>query len=343
MSGDPLAALKASRAQAFNLSTNIGRTRLRALLEKADRELSQRLHQSDWLRGSGKDTFTATQMRVTLAQIRAVTANVTHGMAKLMGQQAEDASSHAVSSLVDYLQRAEKAFSGVASQPLPLREAAMLSKVGQGVNSSLLRRLASSGEPLAGADEEPHPAKLGILQRYGVDTIDHFEDSLQQSVVQRKTWAETRGDMVEQSPFLQGAPAHWAERVVRTETMGAYNRAGWETIREADQALGDMCKILAATFDDRTGWDSYQVHGQIRRPEEPFAWADGLYQHPPNRPNDRETVVPHRIAWVIPPYLKPKSDGEVAARYKMERKTGSPGPRPMMTTIPLNSFGKSPK
>lgn len=122
-------------------------------------------------------------------------------------------------------------------------------------------------------------------------------------------------------------------------TMGGYNRAGWEATRAADDELGDMVKILCATFDDRTGWDSYQVHGQIRLPDQAFEWADGAYQHPPNRPNDREVVVPHRIAWPIPANLVPVGDDLVAAVYARQRKTGGPGPRPLMTTVDLGRFG----
>jgi len=122
--------------------------------------------------------------------------------------------------------------------------------------------------------------------------------------------------------------------------MGAYNRAGWEAIREADAQLGDMVKIVSETFDSRTGADSFAVHGQIRRPEEAFEWWDGLYHHPPNRPNDRATVVPHRVSWPIPPALAWRSQGEITARWHMEGRRGSPPDRPKMTTIPLGQFGQ---
>jgi len=122
-------------------------------------------------------------------------------------------------------------------------------------------------------------------------------------------------------------------------THGIYNRAGWESIREADEQLGDMLKILSATFDDRTGADSYAVHGQIRRPEESFQSWFGLYQHPPNRPNDREVVVPHRMSWPIPPYLAWRSDAQVLARWHYDGRKGSPPPRPLMTTVPLEKIG----
>ncbi len=307
------------------------------LLQKADRELSARLNQDSYLRSAkGKESFTAVQMRATLVHIRKVTAQVTHGMERILKGQVSAASEHAVGSILGYLDKADKLFKGVASEPLNLREVAVMNKVAAGVEASLLRRLST-------IPGETGRKKMGILQRYGVETIDKFEETLQQGFVQKKRYEDVRNDLVENSPFLQGAPAHWAERIVRTETMGAYNKAGVETIKAANESLRDMCKILSATFDDRTGWDSYQLHGQIRMPDEPFEWDGEFFQNPPNRPNDREVVVPHRISWPIPPYLKWKTDAEVMKRFKMQRKTGSPGPRPKMTTIPIDRFGKPSK
>jgi hypothetical protein len=100
-----------------------------------------------------------------------------------------------------------------------------------------------------------------------------------------------------------------------------------------------VTKILCATFDSRTGSDSFAVHGQIRRPDEAFAWWEGLYQHPPNRPNDREIVLSHRTSWPIPAELAWRSDSEVAARWALEGRKGAPPPRPKMTTVPLDRFG----
>lgn len=329
-----------NRANAMDLSTNVGRRRMREVLVRAQRDLNKRLGQAEGVGGPGKESFTATQIRATLAQVTDVLKSSTKDMRKVILEQGKDASGQATSHLVDYLQAADKSFRGIGENPIAIKEAGMLDRVNSGVESSILNRLSSTGEPIEGADAKPHKAKMGILQRYGVETIGHFEEILQRGVLTKKPWAEMRDEIVQASPFLQGMPAHWAERIVRTETMNAYNRANFEAVNAADEELGDMVKVLSATFDDRTGWDSYQVHGQIRRPTEAFAWADGLYQHPPNRPNDREVVIAHRISWPIPDYLRWRSDGEVMARYRMQRKTGNPGPRPIMTTVALERFGK---
>lgn len=129
---------------------------------------------------------------------------------------------------------------------------------------------------------------------------------------------------------------------VTGNTMHAEGRAANQAIGEANQQLGDMCKILSSTFDSRTGSDSYAVHGEIRRPSEEFQSWFGSFSHPPDRPNDRGIVVPHRISWPIPAELKPKGMGAVASRWSAEGRKGSPPPSPLMTTIPLEQFGKPP-
>lgn len=332
-------ALVHNRQEAIQLVQAVGLRKTRELLEDATRDLQKRIDAK--VRAGADEGFSLAQMRTTLAQIKLVTRDLTYGLKDTILDTGAQAADHAAGHTLEYLGRAEKAFTGVAAQPLALKEASMLSSAKMGVQASILRRLASSGEPVEGADDEPHPAKLGILQRYGVETVGHFEKTLRRGLLARKSWREMRQDLIAQSPFLQQAPASWATRIVRTEVMGAYGRAGWEAIREADDQLGDMTKILSATFDERTGSDSFAVHGQIRLPEEAFESWYGFYQHPPNRPNDREVVVPHRISWPIPPYLAWKDASQIAARWRLEGRKGRPPERPEMTTVALDRFGNS--
>jgi hypothetical protein len=227
---------------------------------------------------------------------------------------------------------AERHFRGV-SQGLQLDEAAMFESAVSGTKTSILSRIA--GDP-------DHPARPGVLARYGTTVIGHFERELQQRFLAKTPWDEVKDRLVASSPFLQGAPAHWAERIVRTEVMNASNRSAWESIRNADEQLGDACKILSCGIDFRTGADSIAVHGQIRKVEEAFESWFGAFQHPPDRPNDRATVVPHRVSWPIPDYLAPRSDGEVASRWRQEGRKGSPPARPLMSTIDRKLFGVTP-
>jgi hypothetical protein len=324
-------ALARNRRAALQVSTQMGRQALLKLLECSQRDLSKRVRQAEGLRGPGEDSFTAVQMRVLMRQIRQVSKELKAGLGDVVLGTGAKAAEASAGNLVDYLHAADQAFRGIGTQPMQLREAALFDAASQGAESSILRRLGSDPE---------HPAKRGILDRYGLATVGHFEQVLQESLVSRLPWADVRERLIDESPFLREMPMYWAERIVRTETHGAYQRAQWNGAKEAKEQLGDVVKILSATFDDRTAADSYAVHGQVRHVEEPFESWFGLYQHPPNRPNDREVVVTHRLSWPFPPYLKWKTDAEVQARWLYDGRKGPCPPRPLMTTVPLQSFAK---
>lgn len=331
---DPLVAarevLARNRGYALGYLQQAGTRRTQELLKAAADDLAKRLKQAEGPKGPGKDSFTAAQIRSTMAQVQAVTKDLQKGMRKHLVGAAPEAAEQGAEGAARYMVAADKAFRGVGTQPLAIRTAMMLEAARSGSSGSILRRIA--GDPF-------HPGKPGVLQRYGMATLGHFERELQKGVIARKSRAQVVEDLTEASPFLQGAPRFWAERIARTELHAALNKGQLEGMKEAHKQLGDMCKILSAVFDDRTGSDSFAVHGQIRRVDEPFEWWEGLYEHPPNRPNDREVVVPHRMAWPIPPYLAWKDDAQVALRWRMEGRKGKPPPRPLMTTVPLSQFG----
>ena len=331
-------ALEGNRADAISFVQTSGVRRTRELLQGAAGDLKKKIAAK--VKSGHGETFTLAQMRTTLAQVQDSLKFVVRGMHDTILDVGDDAAQQSAEHTIEYLKKVDRAFRGIGTSPLPIREASMLDEATQGVRSSILRRLASSGEPIEGADEEPSPAKLGVLERYGVETIDHFEGEMRKGLVAKKSWGEMQDSLIERSPFLQGAPAHWAERIVRTEVMGAYARSSWETIREADDQFGDMTKFLCATFDDRTGADSYVVHGQCRRPEQAFASWYGFFQHPPARPNDREVVVPHRISWPRPPYLFPMPRSAAQLRWRMQGNKKPMPPTPLITTVSFALFGK---
>lgn len=329
--------LAGDHARARTFAQEAGDKAALKLLTAAQKDLEKGIRQAEGLRGPGKDSFTAAQKRATLRQVTSVLQRLQRGMKDAVVEHGTKAAEEGAEGTARYLATADAAFRGVGTQPLALKTARMLAAARGGSEASILRRLAGDDE---------HPAQGGILQRYGMDVVGHFEQQLQKGLVARKSLEEMRQDITERSPFLQEAPAFWGRRIVRTELAGALNRGHWEGIRAAHAQLGDCVKILSAVFDDRTAADSYATHGQIRRPDEAFETWYGLMQHPPDRSNDRGIVVPHRLVWPIPPYLEWKTDEEVFQRWQLEQPKKSKvkremPERPLMTTIPLSRFGAS--
>ena len=339
---DLAAQIAHSRELALRFAQKASIDRLQTILETARSTLQARIDER--VRAGARDTFTAVHAQTALVQLRAVLGPVTQGMHTLILETGAGVASESARSAVAYVRAAEERFHGIgAAAALPIHEASILDAAVSGTRASQLRRLMSSGAP--GADlREPHAGKAGILRRYGENVVEKFEGVLQQRYLARKPWGEVRQDLVAASPFLAGkepgVATTWAERILRTETAYANNAANKQALVEMNDALGDMVNILAATFDSVTASDSYAVHGQIRRLTEPFDSWFGQYMHPPNRPNDREGVIGHRMSWPLPEALAPKSDGDILARWQFEGRKGSPPPRPVMSTIPREQFGK---
>lgn len=252
-----LQILRRDKANAAAFAERAGKTNTRRLLERAQLELNQRLARAEGLGGPGKDSFTANQMRAALAQVRAVLVPLQQGIQSAAVDIGRDSAEQGAGDTVEYIRRAEQEYRG-STRPLPFDTAAMVDEAVRGSNASVLRRLV--GDPA-------NPARPGILQRYGTNTIGLFEQAMQQRLIQGKSWAEARQDLVDASPFLQGKPAFWSERILRTESMFQHNAAGQQSLEQVHDAVGGMLKVLCATFDHRTGClvGSTRVTGAVVR------------------------------------------------------------------------------
>jgi hypothetical protein len=327
--------LRANREAAARIADKVGSIKTRAMLQRAESDLIGRLSEVR----SGPGSFSEVQLKATLAQVRDVLRGIVlPGMRSIAIDGAEEAATSAARGTVDYLTAAERAFKGVGAAPLALDEARVTDAAVEGARASVLRRLASSGKPSADPSGRPHPAAKGILQRYGMRTLAHFEEELRIGLVGRASLEEIKAKLVERSSFLKGAPASWATRIVVNETLGAHARAGWEATREADEQLDDLIRVDMATFDNRTAPDSYNVHGSVRRTDEPFEYIDykggsQLFMHPPDRPFDRSVIVTHRTSWgPLPKPLRALPDGAVHAAYaKVKQRFYR---RPLLSTVP---------
>lgn len=180
------------------------------------------------------------------------------------------------------------------------------------------------------------PGLLEYYQRsretYGLEAITKMRGVLARSALEGRTIVETWEDLSKQLDM----PEWRAERIVRTEQSFAANR---RQILDAIDTYGDdaeeiFAKQLVATFDNRTGEDSVRVHEQVRRLIEPFNDGKRDYQHPPNRPNDREVVV------LVP---LDEVEGELGPPEGARKETGADDSRPDPAPKPSAfGFGDSP-
>jgi len=146
---------------------------------------------------------------------------------------------------------------------------------------------------------------------YTQQTVGSVERALAQSLMS--------GESVHQAAVRLGKEDLWrpryshAELIARTEISNAYNAAGRRALDEIavdepslwimwyEHAQGPTWggprdkpwPGPAAPLDKRVGEDSLRLHGQLRRPGEPFVdpGTGRTFMHPPNRPNDRATVI----------------------------------------------------
>ena len=325
------AALEESRRAALALIHGAGAKRTQEILERTAKDLERRI--ATIAPALGEDTYTIVQLRAALAQVQHVLKTLTIPSLKgVVLQQGTKAAKESARHTVDYMVAADRAFRGVGEQSLALDAASMMESGVRGARSSVLSRIAH------GVEKRGRRARVGVLSRYGIETIREFEHVMQVGLVGKKSWIDMRNDLIETSPFLQGKPAWWAHRIVRTEVMSAYSASTHHAIVESSKKLSGMLKILCETFDDRTAADSYADHGQVRRPSEEFENWYGTFLHPPGRPNDRAIVVAHRMRWPLPETLRPKTDDEVAEAWAREKRKGEPPDRPLMSTVP--EFGQ---
>jgi hypothetical protein len=131
------------------------------------------------------------------------------------------------------------------------------------------------------------------VQTYGKEAVTLMRQSMAEAMIAGETIAQTTLRMSSQMANIFGADGWRAERIIRTEHSFAVHR---RSLLDFKSTMGDDAadwrKQLIATFDKRTGQDSVFVHGQVRKIDDNFEDNIGhSYPYPPNRPNDRETVI----------------------------------------------------
>jgi hypothetical protein len=243
-------------------------------------------------------SYTAQHHRIMLAQLRVGVRELTDQIGASVALKAREAQVESLRTLVSNIQQADQLAVGVAPT-MALEEASVFYGVLQGVDPSLSRAYQTT------------------MQTYGQRTINKVELELGAMLASGASTYDTVGTVTN---IIQGE--RWrAERIVRTEVMHAYNSAHERGIIEASRSIPSLFSRWTENIDDLTGQaydkrvaaDSFALHGQIARPGglftmppanlvSPKLWGT-QFRFPPNRPNDRATIIPWRPEWGVPGYF----------------------------------------
>ena len=251
-----------------------------------------------------QDRYTAQSERVILAQLRVATAAWQDGIEGELRDVGEVAAEIGRSGLGLEIAAWEQHFKGTIRRTAPIEEA------GDVLRPGLLERYESS------------------VNRYGLEQIQQFRDIMAEDILEGRTVVQTWERLAADAGFSEGR----AERIVRTETSHAFHQTQMDDmVHMFGDDAADWEKELVTTFDGRTGDDSKYVHGQRRKLTEDFKDNEGReYDAPPNRPNDRETMV------MVPPegaieQVGPVPEREAARREEAARRRAGVAPEPAPT------------
>jgi hypothetical protein len=273
--------------------------RLRNVYQKATSEVLSKLERL----GRGSTSFTYHHLQMALAQLKAGQIYVNDAMLGELNAATREAQVESLHGLVRDYKKLEKHFSGHAPI-LPIEEAARFAGVIDKSRGSLLRQHSTS------------------VRRFGMNVIDGVQEQMAVSLASGETLdgAITRVHSTIKGEFYA------AERIARTETAWSVNSThndGIKEIAKEDPALlsqwTEFCGPDGAPLDDRVGVDSIALAGQVAAPGDlftmpataPFPDAKGntqvspslvgkSWEFPPNRPNDRATILPWKKDWGRP-------------------------------------------
>lgn len=138
------------------------------------------------------------------------------------------------------------------------------------------------------------------FERYGAMAVQDIEDAITKRILVGDPWDKAMVEVERAMDHVSEGREWMVRRTVDTETAAAYNGAAYEALRAEDTDPRDpMFKRLVAVWDHVIAKDSMILHGQTRRVGEPFydSYHGFEYDHPPNRPHDREQIVGWRKSW----------------------------------------------
>ena len=236
--------------------------RMLAILNRSIASLERRLARLP------QDRFVAQQTRSILIQQKAASVVFSRELNKGLRELGTDAAQLGRDALLQQARAWDPVFPGTFRRLVRLEEAEQL------LDSVLLRHYRAS------------------VTRYGLNQIGRMQVLLAESQLRGETLSQATDRLSTAMQLDKG----WSERIVRTETSRAVHRRQLKDLRDVlpDDEHDEWRKQLIAVVpsDGRTHSDSFSVHLQTRKLDEDFEDNEGRkYPHPPNRPNDRETMV----------------------------------------------------
>jgi len=293
---------------------------LESLYKEAKADLYDRLLQAG---GSSATTPTALQLRAMIAQVDAVTESLGKNLNSHLKDISKSASEMGARHGIDEFKKLEKHFTGNVPV-LQIETAAQLKGLVKDTTSSLLRRYSLASSVWSNQAIQDIEQAMSVGSMAGKPTNDIIQEVMGKTgILEQERWR--------------------AERIVRTETAFAHGRSKYDAMKRTSEELGEkkLYKRLIETLDNRTGDDSFVLHGQTVPIDEPFRWKHKRagswvvteYQHPPNRPNDRAVVIPWDPSWEETSGERPLTRAELntAPPTRWRKKAGveiPPGHRP---------------
>lgn len=246
----------------------------------------------DRLATTRKGSFTAQQLRGTLAQVEAA---ITAMNASISGEMEDAASTMAilgVKNLTKEMSRFDKKFLGAV---VPINLDAV--QIAADANALLINRMDSS------------------LESYGQGVRTQIAQGLTNAIIAGNL--STDEVMSKVGDYFLGE--EWKlSRIVRTELHNVYNTGKLTGMQETQENyIPDLQKTLMHPMDARTGADSvYAARLKLIvdiDEEFSYTWKGKVrtFMVPPDRPNDRSILVPFRASWgagragFVPPSTKP--------------------------------------
>lgn len=312
---------------------------LMPILRQAQAETAAALR--DWLASHAKDgaeRFTAQRYRQSLLQLGVAIETLEtrlggkHGaMAGTLVAQGAGAGAMAIS----HLQQEVASFAAVFGQsviPLQLNQAAILAKGDRYLIPQYRNSAARYGKDMA-ADIRQQLA-IGVAKG---ETFDEMTSRLVRmrgprglvSLRGMQGSAKAYHEDIAEGLFVRYR--YWAERIVRTEGMNAYNEHHLNGLRAADADDPGYQKRWDASIDGRTCPICRDLDGTVADIDKPFPGPLRL-MHPPAHPNDRCTVTPWRREWSDGEHVEAVDPGP--AIVEAQKVAPAPQAAPAPVTVP---------